>query len=257
MRQRGFTLIEIMAAVVLAGMVSVLGGSLMVNWSKTYRLQQSRTQLTQTAQSALEFLGRQLQMAVPGSVRVSAAGECVEFMPVVGATRYEGELADAANGRAAAATITVLPYTLDIGTAAHVSVAGFSPAELYTTASPSSRADLGGAAGTVLSLAAPARFARNSPQKRLYLAADPVRFCAQGGSLWQYRDYGFSTAALGTAPPGGSTGLIAAGVSATGPAFALAPGADERRAGVDVALTFTSGTEQLAMTRRVLIRNVP
>jgi len=256
----GFTLVEVIFVVVILGIIASIGSSFVVSALDSYRTAQARNLLVQRGRLALEQMARELRMALPNSVRVSSAGRCIEFLPVVAAANYQVAVADQSNNKAAQNQITTGAFTLYGANPKHVVIAPFSPGDIFSSSSPAARVGLGtlGASPyTSVPLASSHRFIRNSVNKRLYLAADPVRFCLSNGNLLRYADYGFSTSALGEGDPGGSSALMAHNVAPNGTAFTLSPASQDRNMAVRMRLIFSSGSASLDLNHQVLIRNVP
>ncbi len=262
-RQRhagGFTLVELIAVIVILALISVVGTQFIVTSLQSYRQTESRGQLVQRGRVTLEQMSRQLRMAVPNSVRISSSGHCVEFLPLVAVTTYQGQVPDASNGKTAVAVLATAPFTRGPGQPVHAVISPYFAGEIYTAASPSARAgisSLGAAPHSLVTLSGSARFLRNSLNNRLYVADNPQRFCVTGGQLVRYRQYGLLSGALTDAPPGGSADLMALGVSTPTSAFALFPGSEVRRAGVAMDLRFTFNDQSVALQQQVFIRNVP
>lgn len=258
--QSGFTLVEITFVVVILGIVAVIGSSFVASALESYRTAQARNQLVQRGRLSLEQMARELRMALPNAVRVSAGGRCIELMPVVAAANYQGAVADASNNIAAQNQVTTGTFNLYGTNPRHVVIAPFSPADVYTSGTPAARVGLGAlGAGPYNSVpfSGSHRFIRNSLNHRLYLTADPVRFCVSGGNLVRFYEYGFSTGALGEGDPGGNSALMAHDVQANGTAFALSPASQNRNMAVHMRLIFRNGTASLDLNHQVLIRNVP
>jgi MSHA biogenesis protein MshO len=258
--QSGFTLVEVIFVVVILGIVAVIGASFVVSALESYRIAQARNQLVQRGRLSLEQMARELRMALPNAVRVSAGSRCIEFMPVVAATNYQGVVADVSNNIAVQNQLTTGAFNLYGNNPRHVVIAPFSPADVYTGSAPAARvglATLGSAPYTSIPFATNHRFIRNSINRRVYLAADPVRFCLSNGNLVRFYQYGFSTGVLGEGDPGGSRALMSHNVESNGPAFVLAPGSENRNMAVLIHMTFRNDTASLDLNHQVLIRNVP
>ena len=259
-KQSGFTLVEITFVVVILGIVAVIGSSFVVSALESYRTAQARNQLVQRGRLAMEQMARELRMALPNAVRVSAGGRCVEFMPVVAAANYQGVVADASNNITPQNQVATGAFGLYGANPQHVVISPFSPADVYTSATPAARVGLGALSSAPYSsipFSGAHRFIRNSVNRRVYLAADPVRFCLSDGNLLRYSNYGFLTGALGDGNPGGSSALMSHDVQPNGTGFALSPASENRNMAVHMRLIFRSGTTSLDLSHQVLIRNVP
>lgn len=258
---QGFTLVELISVIVILSIIAVIGSHFIVAAVNSYRDTEVRSKLIAKGRTSIEQMTRQLRNSLPGGLRVSATGLCLEFMPLVGGASYSGTVADAENGKAASTTITTSAFTLNLGNTHHVLISAMTPAEIYTYAQPSGRAGIGslgaGTTFTSIPLASSHRFLRNSTQKRVFLADDPIRFCVTGGQLLQYQHYGLDTANLNDANPGGELLLLAEGVTPSGIGFSLSPGSEDRNTAIDIALSFDERGETVVLNTTVLVRNVP
>src|SRR5690606_27738964 len=210
---------------------------------------QTRNQLVQRGRLTLEQMARELRMALPNAVRVSPGGQCIEFLPLITVINYHGVVADQNNNIPEQTQILTGTFSLPSGeNPRHVIISPFSPVDVFTTGKPAARvgvAPLGSGTYTAVPLASAHRFIRNSVNRRLFIASDPVRFCASGGNLLRYSNYGFSTAALGEGNPGGNSALMAHEVAVEGAAFALSPASQDRNMAVRIRLRFGAGSASL------------
>ena len=259
-QNKGFTLVELILVLVILSILAALGSKFLFTALNSYDQSQTRFKLIAKGRVSIEQITRQLRMAVPNSVRVSASNNCIEFLPIVAGANYEGELPDSNNLAPEISSIATSSFTLGLGTPAHVVVAPASSSEIYTNSSTASRVSLGGLGSspyTAIPLASNHRFIQNSNNKRVYLASNPKRFCLSGGALIQYKNYGLITTGLSDTNPGGSTILMAQNVSTDGNVFTLSNGSVNRNISVNIALRFTQGTETIDLYQTVFIRNVP
>jgi MSHA biogenesis protein MshO len=89
-RARGFTLIELVVAIVLIAIVVAAAGFFVypVRHSADLAL---RAELTDTADNALQRIGREVRLALPNSVRRDGSHLLLEFVPVRSAGRYRSD----------------------------------------------------------------------------------------------------------------------------------------------------------------------
>jgi len=127
----GFTLLEVIAVIVILSILAVLGGRFVVESTTAYQSTQTRARLMNAARQAQERISRQLHGAMPYSVRLTNADSCLEFMPIAGGGNYPGQVPDGVNGIAASASISVAPHSVDFGSAQYVSIGAMGAAELY------------------------------------------------------------------------------------------------------------------------------
>lgn len=89
-RLLGFTLVEMVIAIVLLGIVAAITVTFIVRPVEGYRDLARRTALVDAAESALRRMQRDIRTALPNSVRVTntASGFALELIPVIDGGRY-------------------------------------------------------------------------------------------------------------------------------------------------------------------------
>ncbi len=60
---RGFTLIEVITVIVILSVLATMGGTFMVESTKSYQATQTRSRLVNTGRQAIERMSRQLRIA--------------------------------------------------------------------------------------------------------------------------------------------------------------------------------------------------
>lgn len=95
-KERGFTLIELVIAMLIMGVVSVFSIKFITNSAGIYQQGKDREQLMSDVRFGIERLNREVRNAVPGSLRIEdIAGNkkdtdaCVRFWPIDTARRYK------------------------------------------------------------------------------------------------------------------------------------------------------------------------
>lgn len=263
-RQHGVTLIEMIVAIVVTG-VLVTMASMFGRWQiQSYLDVSSRAGLADAADTALHRMTRELHSALPNSVRVS--GNYLEFVPIRDGGRYraEGSATDdplvVAPG--ADSSFDVLGPTVNIGANESVVVfnLGQAGSDVYEGSSRRTATS-----GTTLSNVAFAggAFPFGSPQYRFHIVSTPVTFeCAPDaanptqGVLRRRWNYGFQpTVAASFA--GGSSALMVDGVVAC--SFAYSPGVLQRNGLVAIRLTLANadGSERIQLMHQVEVLNAP
>jgi MSHA biogenesis protein MshO len=86
--QRGFTLVELVMVIALAGAVAVMISSALSRPLEGFVAQSRRAELVDLAAGALNRMARDIRLAVPNSVHVNAAGSAIEMFNVLDAGRY-------------------------------------------------------------------------------------------------------------------------------------------------------------------------
>lgn len=260
---RGFTLIELVAVIVVLSIVAVMGTSFMIRSAQSYHQSVNRSELIQTGRQALERVTRELRMAMPGSVRVSNNNLCIEWLPVIGGGNYLGEIPTNDNGAAATATINTSPISL-IGVPRYISVGALVSAEVYGPTPTALEIYAGldtSVVPNVLSLNSAKRFVRASVNRRVFIAGAANQFCVANGRLSFHDNY----SAAGAYPPSGISGsppntgsLLALGVELAGETpFSLSAATEARNTIIDIQLPFANGGERIVLEHQVMVRNVP
>lgn len=259
---RGFTLVELIAVLVILGIVAAIGSSFVVATVNSYDKSEKRSKLIARGRVAIEQITRELRQALPYSLRVSASGNCLEYMPIVAGANYRGRVPDAENLAPLSNSISTSPFELGLGSANHAVVGALSAAEVYSTAIPAARVAISALVGSSpysqITLSASHRFFRQSINSRVFITDDPRRYCLRGTFLEQYSGYGLNTGGMDdTIPSSANTSLLAENVATDSIAFSLSPGSEDRNTAIRIALVFSERGEQVALYQEVLLRNVP
>ncbi|MCE2946772.1 MAG: type II secretion system GspH family protein [Betaproteobacteria bacterium] len=279
----GFTLVELVVAIVLLGIVALMVTTFATGAMQSYLDAERRAELVDGTETAMRRLQRDVRLALPNSVRVASDGSTVylEFLPVVAGGRYRAELAgrtpagacgvgsnDPLAFGAADSSFSTLGPVADLpndGGTYYVVVynlgAGFTAADAYA-----SGAATGGnkarysreATGACESVIAHERhtFTLASPSNRFHLVARPVTYACdlRSGQLLRYG--GYDIEAMQPMPPRGTPALVLDGV--TGCTITYDPDAVSQRIGVvSIALERSAGGESVRLYQDVRVDNAP
>ncbi|CAH0526866.1 type II secretion system protein [Vibrio hippocampi] len=86
MKQRGFTLVEMILTVVILGILMVGSAGFLRSGTEGFVQSVERQKLHTQAQFILEKISREIRHAIPNSFTISDAGHCIEFYPI----KYSG-----------------------------------------------------------------------------------------------------------------------------------------------------------------------
>lgn len=252
----GFTLVELVAVIVVLSIIAVIGGGFIIKGTETYRSSMVHAQLTQQARQALERASRELRHALPNSIRIG--GDCIEWLPVVGVGRYQGEVA----GRAIN-TLDTTPIRVSLQEAHYLSIGALSAEEVYSSNAKALRylesVIAEGNTVTSLSVAASTEvFPRDSVGKRVFLVGQPKQLCMRGGRFTLHENYTGSILAatlVGIPPPRGV--LLAHLANSPHAGFELDSSSDARNTIVRISLPLEQAGNEILLQHKVMIRNVP
>ncbi|MCP5325402.1 MAG: prepilin-type N-terminal cleavage/methylation domain-containing protein [Oceanospirillaceae bacterium] len=279
---RGFTLIEILIVIVVLSVLAV-GSVKFISFSaEGYVATARRASLGATGSITAEKLNRALRNALPNSVRVNSAGNCVEFMPVLASSAYRQiplsysptvisrqyikAVKLAANFNNPAGRLVVYSYATPVDSLYQpVNPGVISTLDASLDNTGSFDADLSdNEIYYVFNGAGNFEFIAESPQKRLFIVSTPVAFCQQGTQLFYYRNYGYvsNVQNIGAAFAGNVPNrlLIADGLQANSLKFSYTPASLRRNALVSYELTLldaSNAAETLNINQAVQVRNVP
>lgn len=214
-RGTGFTLIEMVLAISITGIIGAVVVTFMVNSAEGYATSRSRNQLASAGRVAIDRIASEIHNALPGSIRttVATAGgdQCIEFIPVEAATSYINppftstatsfNIVDIYDGGAvvhpaAPPTLYAVIYPNRINQLYDGDNGPSTNWPDFPTRGPieaiSSIADDGATAGqSTVTLTTAHRFRRRSPFQRFFVVSDPVSYCIVSDKLYRYTNYGF------------------------------------------------------------------
>lgn len=214
----GFTLIEMVAVIVISGILAIGVTDYIVNSARSYDSAATRNQVSAAGRAVIERISMELHNALPHSVRTSTpltstdeanghgyeGDQCLEFIPVEAATTYINPTFRPSPPSAAAFdVINLVPD--QVGAAGRYAV-------IYPTRTSDLYKDSYGTTEVIedvtiadadpndgiqeLTPAGAHRFPRRSPVERLFITTQPVSFCVSGPKLFRYSNYGFSSSQL-------------------------------------------------------------
>ncbi|WP_101758884.1 type II secretion system protein J [Oceanicoccus sp. KOV_DT_Chl] len=260
--QQGFTLVELVAAIVLLGIVAVSSTQFMRQGVQVYVDSARRDNLQQQARFAIERVTRELRNALPGSVRVLDDGtnQCIEFIPIIAATSY---LSSIVNSTISQLDIVDVGYSFPTSGSDRLAIYTFDNNSVYG-GSPSMTNIVSAIAGPVantqrLNFSA-LTVVNESPTRRAYIVAGAKSFCVSDGQLRSHQGY-----PLSASPPTAANGILLAEdirVNDNGAVTVFTHTVNSlQRAGV-VLIDFRfqdlkAGDEWLRFNQAVFVRNVP
>jgi MSHA biogenesis protein MshO len=280
-RDRGYTLVELVVTIAVAAVVVSMMAMFVVGPVRAYEAQARRAVLVDTADGALRAIARDVRGALPNSVRVTTVGGRValELLATVDGARYrDGALGDpdddldlsrpdAAFSTATPFTRVALPFDSSRNYLAiyNVGVPGadaYEGANVVTPAGTRIRIAAGASPGSQrVTLTPAARFAWGSPGKRVYLVEGPVTWLCDPGTrtLTRWSGYPLRAAQATTAADLQAAGAVAGRVAdaLAGCTIDYAPGTPERAGLVTLTLRLEQDGERVELLHQIHLPNAP
>lgn len=269
-RERGFTLVELILVVVLLGIISTASFAYLRFSGQILSDTVQRDQITSDSRFFIQRLTRELEAAIPASVRVSSNGQCIEFVPIAASGLYvKAPLPGAIDDE----FVVSLHERYDINAlqGGYVFIYANSSARIYDnsnaygnrriiSAQPASESGL-----YQFELSGDA-FTRASPSRRFYSGDSPVSWCQlNNNSIARFQNYGWSRDQVtwgvsgSCQTPCSQSKMMESMATGERPLFQVAPPGLQRNALVQVNLTAVSAVndERIMLSHDIHIPNVP
>lgn len=291
-RARGFTLVELVAVMTLSAILGLVVWRNITGPLRAFVDTSRRAELVDHGETALNRLQRELRLALPNSVRVSADGTALEFLRTASGGRYRRE-ADAADPASDPLDFTLARDTFEVlggltGTASLAAGAGglagcldasIDCVAIYNTGVPQDCTTFTTVRGNAYcgdnlagleafdATTAVLTFDRTdagtplplqSPRQRFFVVDTPVSYVCAAGAMRRFADY--AIAPNQSASPGGTPALLAAHVESC--RFSYAPGSATRTGLVTVQVVLAdrnldNGREAITLLQQIPVANAP
>lgn len=274
-RQHGFTLIEAVMVIALTGIVGAMVAVFIRQPINAYVDTARRGEMTDEADAALRRVARELQAALPNSVRVNAAGNRLEFLPVRSAGRYRaapsaagiGDFLDF--GSSTDGSFEVLGPVVSALAADQLVVynLGLTGADAYEGTSRRVLTSTGASLANIAYTVGGTQFPYASPNHRFHIVSQPITYACEplpggAGSLRRYSGYAIQAAQptnLGGAPlstlTGADNALLSGSVAAC--SFSYNTTGSAHKAVVTLRLTLTRSGESITLMQQVSVESSP
>lgn len=268
--QSGFTLIELVAVIVLVGILATASVQFISFGTQIYVEANDRQLTLSKSRFVIERMTREIRGAIPNSVRVSDNNRCIEFTPIKASGAYRDDSA-----------AVVPPISPDSGT--EMQVVGWlgdyeagDRVYIYPTSSSDVYSESSGKLGTLEETSGTSpeltvtfdeniSFTEHSPKRRYYTADHSINYCFIGNGA-EYDLYRFTKTDFANtqSEPDSATGvLMAEGLSndltdSVDHPFDISTVTLNRNAVVNLYLEFNANLdESMFFNHEVHIPNVP
>ncbi len=264
--RNGFTLIELVVVIVIAGIIAAIGGGLIVKPLAGYVDLARRTRLVDQAEMALRRMQRDVRQALPNSVRIAGGGQYLELLHTDDGGRYRAQddsttipvedildFSAADNGFEVLGDLRTAPSTGDELVVYNISASG-PTGNAYLAGADNVASVAAGSTVSQVNMTQLNPFANSSPYQRFFIVDGPVSYACEAGNLNRYSGYA-KTAAQATPPAGGTVSLVTRGISSC--QFSYNPGASQRAGLITLQLTLSEAGETITLLHQVHVVNAP
>jgi len=259
----GFTLVELVVVIVIIGILSALGGKLILAPVSNYIDLNRRAQLVDQAEMAMRRMQRDIRQALPNSIRIDSSGQYLEMLSTVAGGRYRnypdpvsgGDVLDftqADTGFDVLGSLSRVPNAGQRLIVYNISTTG-SSGNAYATGSDNTATIGSGTTADYINLSPAFHFANPSPFQRFFVVDQPVSYACEGGVLNRYSNYSISQIQP-------TNSLISPALVATHIAscrFSYDPGASQRAGLVTLELSLSEEGEMITLLHQVHVVNTP
>ena len=237
----GFTLIELITVIVILGVLAGATTTFIKFSTQIYSETTARDQLVSSARFAIERLNREVRNALPNSIKITNANQCLEFIPIIESTIYTDipVLPESSSN-----TISVIAFTASFDSNWQAIVYPLTNDDVY--ASSGKKHAVGNTIDTstdewVITLENTVVFDEDSPTQRIYFIdeTDTVAYCLLNNTLTR------------------NGILMAQNIYNTSNPFMVYESTLQRNAMVQINLRFEKNDERITFNNEVQVLNVP
>ena len=281
-RQRAFTLVEMVAVMVITGILATMVFSFIRIPVGNYLAGVARAAAVDAADTSMRRMTRDLRLALPNSIRQS--GDYLEYLETKAGLRYLGDDDSVTPGGvvlswddASATTFTVvggipggrlLPTTSDAIVIYNLGT-GQEPANAYDCSSACNRTLIAAVDPTLSTLRMSSNVfaaqsasgvALKSPAKRFHVITGPVTYGCDSvtGRLTRYWDYPIAAVQASARPAGAKSAILAENLTAC--SFSYATMANQRSGLINIRLALRVQDENngtVSLHHQVHVNNTP
>ncbi len=271
----GFTLIELIIVIVIVGILSALGGLLIINQIESYVGMSRRAQLVDEAESALRRMQRDIRAAVPNSIEIDDNNKSVTFLHTVGGGRYRtkcpSSMSNCPHNQTLEFNQTDNKFSiigrlledsmqkLENGTLVIYNT-GYPPADAYSANNNTAKIigvdyDQGLQDSSNFTISRNEKFFVSSPYKRFQIIDKEVCYAQKGRNLFRYESQNITDPNSISCDELGEGALLAKHVKNA--IFNYYPGSYTRSGLLTLELTLSDEGETISLLHQVHVLNCP
>lgn len=290
-RLRGFTLLEAIAVMVITGVIVGAVAVFMQRPIQGYLSSTARAALADTADAALRRIARDVQIALPNTVRVDPTGLFLEFIPVKTGGRYQqndacfstggcsslstfGDMLSAVQVTTGSDSVAIYNQYNNSGADCDPATPGLYSAYCGHGVAVLSSASGAGSTTNTLGIPPGTRFLPlgGSPTRRVFIiAASPVTYACDAASNTLWRISGYTRqppqpATLAAPPLSNATSKVPLATNVSCPAvvagsvparFSYTTGSSERDSLLSAWITLQNSGESVSLLHQIHVDNTP
>ncbi|MDH5436272.1 MAG: type II secretion system GspH family protein [Gammaproteobacteria bacterium] len=280
--QRGFTIIEMVITIVVGGIIASVIAQFITRPMEGYIALSRRAELVDIAETALSSITRDVRQALPNSVRISCAGQCIEFLLTIDGGRYRakppGDHLKFSGGDSSFDTLgpllqrtniinnivstpancfTSTRYCISVFNTGLLNANAYQKDNIVSITALTTAGD--GISNNITfdnsTLLPNNNFPFESPQQRFYIVSTPVSYICASGVITRYHNYSVLIDQPESAPAGASSGMLANKVSSC--QFEYTAGTTTRSGLVIAGITISDSGESITLLEQAHIFNQP
>ena len=264
--QRGFTLMELIMVIVIAGILGTMTVSFITKPMEGYMDLSRRAQLVDSAEMSMRMMARDIRRALPNSIRCEGGcdeSDTIEMVNTVTGGRYRAEYSDDIDNPGDPmqfgddTSFDVLGEVINadqISTSHHVVIYNLSSEgddyNAYSTAGMHNRAGISAFTDTHITLDSPLGISQGSPQQRFFIVDSTISYHCENNTLYRTQPSGIA----GTITTNTDTPVARNVIDCK---FSYEPGSATRSALVTISLTLEDASERVTLLHQVHVDNVP
>ena len=235
---KGFTLIEFVLVIIILGIMSVGIAGFITLSTQTYLNVTERDELLANARFVVERLNREIRNALPNSLRLTNAGQCLEFTPIIESTTYTDIPVAPETARN---TINVIKFDEAFDTSWNAVVYPLNTDDVYGNNNKVHGVDSIVETGDewVITLDNNVLYKEESPTQRIYFINGTVEYCLTSEHELERDSVIMAEDIYNTAP------------------FVINDATLQRNAMIQIKLNFMRGDENIVFNNETHIVNVP